>query len=130
MPRAVVNLNQAEYQDSDLLLGASWQGTLMFARNVTFQIKPNQGSAFTSKYQKDVLPILRQAPGFRDELTLFRNNNETVGITLWEKREQLDAYTNNVDAQVVKLLEPMTSGTPDVRTYEVSSSTAHKIPVA
>jgi len=35
-----------------------------------------------------------------------------------------------VDAQVVKLLEPMTSGTPDVRTYEVSSSTAHKIPVA
>jgi quinol monooxygenase YgiN len=102
----------------------------MFARNVTFQIKPNQGQAFASKYQKDVLPILRQAPGFRDELTLLRNSNETVGITLWDNRAQLDAYTNNVDAQVIKLLEPMTSGTPDVRTYEVSSSTAHKIPVA
>jgi heme-degrading monooxygenase HmoA len=102
----------------------------MFARNVTFQIKPNQGSAFASKFQKEVLPMLRKAPGFRDEITLLRNSNETVGITLWENREQLDAYTNNVDAQILKLLEPMTSGTPDVRTYEVSSSTAHKIPVA
>ena len=102
----------------------------MFARNVTFQIKPNQGSAFASKFQKEVLPMLRQAPGFRDELTLLRNSNETVGITLWENREHLDAYAKNVDAQIVKLLEPMTNGTPDVRTYEVSSSTAHKIPVA
>ena len=102
----------------------------MFARNVTFQTKPNQGRDFTSKFQKEVLPILRSAPGFRDEITLFRSSNETVGITLWDTRDQLDAYVKNLDTQVVKLLEPMTSGTPDVRTYEVSSSTAHKLPVA
>jgi len=102
----------------------------MFARNVTFQMKANQGHDFSSKFQKEVLPILRAAPGFRDELTLLSSSNETVGITLWDDRAQLDAYAKNLDAQVLKLLEPMTSGAPTVRTYEVSSSTAHKLPVA
>ena len=102
----------------------------MFARNVTFQIKPNRAHDFTSKFQKEVLPILRQSPGFRDELSLLRNNNETVGITLWENQDQLDAYVKNTDAQVVKLLEPLTNGMPDVRTYEVSSATAYKLPIA
>jgi len=102
----------------------------MFARNATYQMKNNQGVDFASKFQKEVLPILRSAPGFRDEITLLSSSNESVGITLWDTRDQHDAYVKNLDVQVLKLLEPMTSGAPTVRTYEVSSSTAHKLPVA
>ena len=60
----------------------------------------------------------------------FRENDETVGITLWNNKSELDAYVKDTDAQVVKLLEPFITGTPDVRTYEVSASTSHKYPAA
>jgi heme-degrading monooxygenase HmoA len=102
----------------------------MFARNTTFNIKPNMDREIAVKFEKDVLPLLRKSNGFQDQLTLSRNKNEIVGISLWDKREQLDAYTKDTDPQVVKLLEPFVTGTPDVRIYEVSNSTSHKVAAA
>ncbi len=98
----------------------------MFARNVTLHVKPNQVKEVNSKIEKEILPILRKANGFRDELTMFRENGETVGISLWNTKEQLDAYTKDTYPQVAKLLEPFITGVPEVRTYEVSASTSHK----
>lgn len=99
----------------------------MFARNVTFRIKPNMDREIAVKFEKEVLPLLRKANGFKDQITLSRNKNEIVGISLWEKREHLDAYTKDTDPKVVKILEPLFTGTPDVRTYEVTNSTSHKV---
>ena len=99
----------------------------MYARNVTFAVKPNMDREIAVKFEKAVLPILRKAPGFKDQITLSRDKNEIIGITLWEKREHLDAYTKDTDPQVVKLLETLYSGTPEVRTYEVTNSTSHKV---
>ncbi len=99
----------------------------MFARNTTYSVKPNMDHEIAVKFEKEVLPLLRQANGFKDQLTLSRNKNEIIGISLWDKKEQLDAYTKDTDPQVVKLLEPCFNGTPDVRIYEVSGSTSHKV---
>ncbi|MGZ8811846.1 MAG: antibiotic biosynthesis monooxygenase family protein [Thermoanaerobaculia bacterium] len=99
----------------------------MFARNVTFHIKPNMDREIAQKFEKEVLPLLRKANGFKDQITLSRDKNEIVGISLWDKRENIDAYTKDTDPQVVKLLEPLFTGTPDVRTYEVTNSTSHKV---
>ena len=98
----------------------------MFARNVTFKVKPNHVKDVASKFEKEILPILRKANGFRDQITMFRENDETVGISLWNDKAQLDAYTKDTDPQIVKLLEPFITGSPEVRTYEVSTSTSHK----
>jgi len=102
----------------------------MFARKVTFNIKPNMDRQIAVKFETEVLPLLRKANGFRDQITLSRDKNEIVGISLWDKKDHLDAYTKDTDPQVVKLLESMYSGTPDVRTYEVTNSTSHKIVAA
>jgi heme-degrading monooxygenase HmoA len=99
----------------------------MFARNVTLSIKPNMDHEIAVKFEKEVLPILRKATGFKDQITLSRNHNEIVSISLWEKKENLDTYTKDTDPQVVKILQPLVTGTPDVRTYEVSNSTSHKV---
>ncbi|HSP14785.1 MAG TPA: hypothetical protein VLV78_08535 [Thermoanaerobaculia bacterium] len=99
----------------------------MFARNVTLKVKPNMDREIAIKFEKEVLPILRKAAGFKDQITLSRDKNEIVGISLWDKKEELDAYVKNTDPQVVKLLEPLYTGTPDVRTYEVTNSTTHKV---
>jgi quinol monooxygenase YgiN len=98
----------------------------MFARNVTLHVKPNQTKEVTSKIEKEILPILRKASGFRDLITMSRENDETVGISLWTSKEQLDAYTKDTFPQVAKLLEPFITGVPEVRTYQVSNSTSHK----
>ena len=102
----------------------------MFARNVTFRVKPNQVKEVAAKFEKEILPILRKANGFRDQITMSRNSDETVGISLWNNKSELDAYTKDTDPQVIKLLEPFITGTPDVRTYEVSTSTSHKYVLA
>jgi heme-degrading monooxygenase HmoA len=102
----------------------------MFARNVTFSVKPNMDHEFAVKFDKEVLPILRNTQGFKDQLTLSRDKNEIVSISLWDKREQLDAYAKNTDAQVVKILSPLYTGSPDVRNYEVTNSTSHKLAAA
>jgi heme-degrading monooxygenase HmoA len=98
----------------------------MFARNVTFHVKPNQTKEVAAKFEKEILPILRKASGFRDQLTMSRENDETVGISFWNNKSELDAYTKDTDPQVAKLLEPLINGSPVVRTYEVSTSTSHK----
>ena len=98
----------------------------MFARNVTLHVKPNQVKEVNAKIDKEVLPILRKANGFRDLITMSRDNNDTVGISLWNTKEQLDAYTKDTYPQVAKLLEPFITGVPEVLTFEVSSSTSHK----
>lgn len=100
----------------------------MFSRNVTYQVKPNQGREVGSKFTNEIVPILRKANGFRDHISMFREGNEAVGITLWDTKAQLEAYLRDTDPSVVKLLQPLINGNPDVRTYEVSTSTAHKFP--
>src|ERR1700739_3386365 len=102
----------------------------MFARNVTLHVKPNQTKEVTSKIDKEILPILRKATGFRDLITMSRENDETVGISLWHTKEQADAYSTAPPPGVPKLLEPLITGAPEVRTYEVSGSTSHKFVAA
>lgn len=98
----------------------------MFARNVTLHVKANQVKEVASKFEKEILPILRKANGFLSQITMSRNPDETVGLSLWNNKEQLDAYTKDTDPQVAKLLEPFITGSPEVRTYEVSTSTSHQ----
>src|ERR1700737_555246 len=111
-------------------LGTPRKGALMFARNVTFHVKPNQVKEVATKFEKEILPILRKVNGFRDQITMSRNSDETVGISLWNNKSELDAYTKDTDPQVINLPEPFIPGTPDVRTYEVSPSTSHKYVLA
>jgi len=102
----------------------------MFARNVTLHVKPNQTREITSKIEKEILPILRKADGFKDLITMSRENDETVGLSLWNSKEQADLYTKNSFPQVTKVLEPFLTGVPVVTSYEVSSSTSHKFVAA
>lgn len=104
----------------------------MYSRNTTFHVKPNMDKELAKKFESEVLPILRKANGFRDQIVLVGSgsNNESIGITLWDSKEQLDAYTRDTDPQVVRLFENLISGKPEVRTYQVSTSTSHKLVAA
>ena len=52
---------------------------------------------------------------------------EAVGISLWDQKENADAYSRETYPEVLKTLGKVVQGIPQVQTHEVSSSTFHKI---
>jgi hypothetical protein len=103
----------------------------MFARKVSMHLKPNSVTEFTQKIENDVLPLLRKQKGFKDEITcVTTGEKEAFGISLWENKENAEAYNRGTYSEVTKILARVVEGTPQVETYEVSNSTFHKIAAA
>jgi hypothetical protein len=103
----------------------------LFARKVSMQLKHNSLAEFTQRIEKDILPLLRKQHGFRDELTFVGPGETKVfGISLWDNKQNADAYNLGAYPEVTKLLAKVIEGTPQVETYEVCNSTFHKIATA
>jgi quinol monooxygenase YgiN len=99
----------------------------MFARSVSFHLKPGRTAEFAQLLDKNVMPVLRKQKGFQDEITLVAAGGaDAVGISVWDQKENAETYARGEYASVLKALEPVVDGTPQVQTYEVSSSTFQK----
>jgi heme-degrading monooxygenase HmoA len=103
----------------------------MFSRIVSMQVKPNSNREFTELFQEKLIPILRQQQGFKDEM-LFQDPGgpEVVAISLWESRENAEAYARAAYPELLKILAKVIESNPKVKTYQVSYSTLHKIGAA
>ena len=102
----------------------------MFARNVYMHLKPNSIGEFSRTIEKEIIPLLRKQKGFQDEIMFVASSGlEAVGISLWEEKENAEAYNRGTYPEVLKSLAKVVEGTPRVQTYEVSNSTFHKIAV-
>ena len=100
----------------------------MFARSVTVRLKPNSVAEFNRTLEKEILPLLQKQKGFRDEISLVATNgSEVLGISLWDHKEDAEAYNRTAFTEVQKLLAKVSEGTPQVQTYEVGASTIHKV---
>lgn len=100
----------------------------MFARSVSMNLKANKAAEFTRTINDEVVPLLRKQKGFLDEIVLaVPGKTEAVGISLWDRKESAETYNREAYPQVQKSLESVVEGTPVVKTYEVTSSTFHKI---
>ena len=100
----------------------------MFARSISVHLKPNSVAEFTRLIETDTLPLLRKQKGFRDEMTfVVPGGSEAFGISLWDQKENADAYSRDAYPGILKTLGKVVEGTPQVRVYEVCNSTFHKI---
>lgn len=100
----------------------------MFARNLSVRLKPNMLAEFNQTFVNDVLPVLRKQKGFQDEITFSAGNgSDVIAISLWDTRENAEAYNAGAYPEVLKLLAKAIEGNPRVRTSEVGLSTFHKI---
>jgi quinol monooxygenase YgiN len=103
----------------------------MYARNVSFRLKPNMQSEYTRTFENQILPLLRKQKGFKDEFAFSNpSSQDAVVISLWENKANADDYNTNTYPQVLKTLTNLIDGTPQVRTYETVTSTFHNVPVA
>jgi hypothetical protein len=100
----------------------------MFARNVSLQLKPNCVAEFTRTLDQEIIPLLRKQKGFQDEFAFVNpNGTEAVAISFWEQKENAEAYNRESYPQVLKTLTKFVEGTPQLKTYDVTNSTFHKI---
>jgi hypothetical protein len=102
----------------------------MYARSVSFHLKPGRAAEFTKLFDNDIIPMLRKQKGFQDELAFVATGGaDAVGISVWDLKENAELYARGAYPGVLKTLEPVVEGTPRVLTYDVSNSTFHKIAV-
>lgn len=99
----------------------------MFSRHVSIHLKSNILSDYTRAFEKDVLPLLRKQNGFKDEITFADPGGvDVTAISLWENKNDADAYNTNTYPQVLKTLARFIEGTPQVHTSDVVTSTFQK----
>ena len=102
----------------------------MYARNVAVRLKPNTLGDFTKSFETNVLPILRRQKGFQDEITFaMPGGTDVIAISLWDTKENAEAYNNSGYPEVLKSLERFLDGSPKLRVSDVISSTLHKAAV-
>ena len=100
----------------------------MYARSVSFHLKPGRSAEFAQTVEKDIIPLLRKQKGFQDELAFVAPGGaHAVAISLWDLKEDAVAYARRAYPAVLKTLEPLVEEAPEVETYEVSNSTFHKL---
>jgi len=103
----------------------------MFARNVSIHLKPNMLSDYTRTFEKEILPLLRKQNGFKDEITFADASGvDVTAVSLWENKNDAEAYNTNIYPQVLKTMARFIEGTPKVQTSDVVNSTFHRIEAA
>ncbi len=103
----------------------------MFARFVTIPLKPGRTLEYAKVVEKDAIPLLRKHKGFVDEINLATADGKTgFGISFWDSKESVEAFTRSGSSEVLKTLDAVAAGPPQVQLCEVTNSTVHKIAAA
>lgn len=100
----------------------------MFVRQVMAHFKPTKFDLLNTRFEKDVIPMLKKQAGFRDELSFFdKEKDEAISMSFWDKKEHADKYAREVYPSIHKKMEDLFEDTPKVRTFEVANSTWYDI---
>ena len=63
----------------------------MFARSVSFHLKPGRAAEFTQLIDKDIIPMLRKQKGFQHEVTLVAPGGaDAVAISVWDEKDNAE----------------------------------------
>ena len=94
--------------------------------------KVEQWSAFsasTAKKGDKIVPILKKQPGFVDEIVLVSDadSNRVLALSFWKTSEDAERYQRGQYNSVRATLQSLLEAEPVVRTFEVHTSTGHKI---
>jgi heme-degrading monooxygenase HmoA len=100
----------------------------MHSRNVSFKLKAKSAAEFTRILEGEIIPLLRRQKGFEDEISFVSpERNEAVAISLWDKKDDAEAYNRKAYPEVLKALSRVIEGAPKVEIFEVGNSTSHQI---
>jgi heme-degrading monooxygenase HmoA len=101
----------------------------MFTRVVEVSSKPGKSHEIANAINEKVLPILRQQVGFLDEtvLTSETEPNQVLALSFWKTKEDAERYQREQFKKVTEILSHLIESPPAVRTFNVHTSTPHKV---
>lgn len=100
----------------------------MFSRIITMHLKPNSASQLAKALEERILPMLRKQDGFRDEIFFVSTDGKSAtAISFWDLQANAESYSDKAYPQVAQMLTNLVDGSPQVKTYDVFSSSCHKI---
>jgi quinol monooxygenase YgiN len=101
----------------------------MFTRLVEINAKSGKASELANTIHEKVLPILKKQTGFVDEtvLTSDAEPNRIIGLSFWNSKEDAERYHREGYPKVNEILSPFLEGAPVIRTFNVHTSTTHRI---
>jgi hypothetical protein len=103
----------------------------MFVRKLSFHLKPNMLTQFTSTMEKQIIPVLRKQQGFKDEIAFaIPGSSDVLVISLWDSQKDAETYARNMYNDVLRMLASTIDGTPKLETADVVHSTFSDIRVS
>lgn len=100
----------------------------MFTRRVIMNFKPGSAAEVGRIIEGDVIPRLRRQKGMRHDDTFINPElSEAVLNTYWDAQGYAEAYGRGAYPAAVESLSRVLEGTPQVETFDISSSTFHHI---
>jgi heme-degrading monooxygenase HmoA len=101
----------------------------MFTRVVEITSKSGKARELCNTIDEKVLPILKRQAGFVDETVIVSDTepNRILALSFWNTREDAQRYEREQFDMVQETVEHLLETAPVVRTFNVHTSTAHKV---
>ena len=101
----------------------------MFTRVVELTSKSGKSKELSDTINEKVVPILKKQRGFVDETVLVSDTESTrvLGLSFWNNKEDAERYHQEQYPQIHEMLKHLLETEPVIRTFDVHTSTTHKI---
>ena len=101
----------------------------MYTRVVELTSKSGKARELCNTIDDKALPILRRQAGFVDETVAVSDTepNRVLALSFWHTREDAQRYEREQFDTVQKTVQHLLETSPVVRTFDVHTSTAHKV---
>jgi heme-degrading monooxygenase HmoA len=101
----------------------------MFTRVVELTTKPGKNKQLSDTIKDKVLPILKKQKGFVDETVLVsdKEDNRVLSLSFWNTREDAEEYHRAQYEKVHEMVQNLLDAEPVIRTFDVHTSTTHRI---
>ena len=101
----------------------------MFTRIVELTTKPGKNEQLSATINDKVLSILKKQKGFVDEMVLIsdKEDNRVLALSFWNTSQDAEQYHRTDYPKVQEAIRPLLDAEPVIRTFEVHTSTTHKI---
>jgi quinol monooxygenase YgiN len=101
----------------------------MYTRIVEFNTKPGKAHELCETINDKVLTILKKQAGFVDETVLVSDteSSRVLGMSFWNKKDDAERYRQEQYPKIHEMLKHLLEAEPVIRTFDVNSSTTHRI---
>jgi heme-degrading monooxygenase HmoA len=101
----------------------------MFTRTVEVTLKSGKARELANIINDKVLPILKKQKGFVDETVLVSDteDNRVQAMSYWNSKEDAERYQREQYPAIHEMVRHLLEAEPVVRTFNVDSSTTHRI---